>query len=99
MCLLIVCETMFTMGDSRVISSSKHKWLEILTREDFPPKLLSSDNGFLKLNADNEEETSQQREHRLANRRQLRQQEAETCTCSFSEASTKYRTHNANEAN
>ena len=56
MCLLIVCETMFTVGDSRVISSSKHKWLEILTREDFPPKLLSSDNGFLKFNADNEEE-------------------------------------------
>ena len=75
--LLIVCETMFTVGDSWAISSCKHKWLEILTREDFPPRLLSSDNGFLKFNADNEEETrAQQREHRLANRRQLRQQEA-----------------------
>ena len=70
MCLLVVCETMFTVGDSRVISNSKHKWLEILAGEDFPPKLLSSDNGGLKFNADNEVETAQQRERRLAQRRQ-----------------------------
>ena len=70
MCLLVVCETMFTVGDSRAISNSKHKWLEFLAGEDFPPKLLSSDNGGLKFNADNEVETAQQRERRLAQRRQ-----------------------------
>ena len=70
MCLLVVCETMFTVGDSRAISNSKRKWLEILAGEDFPPKLLSSDNGGLKFNADNEVETAQQRERRLAQRRQ-----------------------------
>ena len=70
MCLLIVYETMFTVGESREISNSKHKWLEILAGEDFPPKLLSSDNGGLKFNADNEVETAQQRERRLAQRRQ-----------------------------
>ena len=61
---------MFTVGDSREISNSKHKWLEILAGEDFPPKLLSSDNRGLKFNADNEVETAQQRERRLAQRRQ-----------------------------
>ena len=58
MCLLIVCETMFTVDDSRAISNSKYKWLEILAGEDFPPKLLLSDNGGLKFNADNEVETA-----------------------------------------
>ena len=66
MCLLIVCQKMFTVGDSREISNSKHKWLEILAGEDFPPKLLSSDNGGLKFNA----VSAQQRERRLAQRRQ-----------------------------
>ena len=70
MCLLIVCETVFTVGDSRAISNSKRKWLEILAGKDFPPKLLSSDNGGLKFNGDNEVETAQQRERRLAQRRQ-----------------------------
>ena len=70
MCLLVVCETLFTVCDSRAISNSKHKWLEILAGEDFPPKLLSSDNGGLKFNEDNEVETAQQRERRLAQRRQ-----------------------------
>ena len=70
MCLLIVCETVFTVGDSRAISNSKRKWLEILAGKDFPPKLLSSDNGGLKFNGDNEVETAHQRERRLAQRRQ-----------------------------
>ena len=61
---------MFTVGDSRAISNSKHKWLEILAGEDFPPKLLSSGNGGLKFSADNEVKTAQQRERRLAQQRQ-----------------------------
>ena len=46
MCLLIVCETVFTIGESRAVSmqmtqdSKLNKWLEILAGEDFPPKLL-----------------------------------------------------------
>ena len=46
MCLLIVCETVFTIGESRAVSmqmtqdSKLKKWLEILAGEDFPPKLL-----------------------------------------------------------
>ena len=46
MCLFIVCETVFTIGESRAVSmqmtqdSKLNKWLEIVAGEDFPPKLL-----------------------------------------------------------
>ena len=45
MCLfivLIVCETMFKIGESGAIShaTQNNKWLEILAGKDFPPKLL-----------------------------------------------------------
>ena len=42
LCLFIVCETMFTIGESRTISSAithKHnKRLQILAEGDFPPR-------------------------------------------------------------
>ena len=61
MCLFIACETMFTIGESQAIShtkdslNSKHnKWLQFLAEEDFPPKLLWSENADLKFSMDNE---------------------------------------------
>jgi len=46
MCLFIVCETMFTIGESRAISYANEtelqaqKWLQILAEDDFQLKLL-----------------------------------------------------------
>ena len=51
---------MFTIGESRTISHAmqmthKHnKWLQILAQEDFPPKLLWSENSDLKFSVNNE---------------------------------------------
>ena len=62
LCLFIVCEAMFTIGESRTISHAmqmthKHnKWLQILAQEDFPPKLLWSENSDLKFSVNNEGE-------------------------------------------
>ena len=61
----------------------KHnKWLQILTQEDFPPKLPRSENADLKIQCEQwrrrrQQETKEQREHRLAQQRQHRQQETE----------------------
>ena len=62
----------------------KHnKWLQIPAQEDFPPKLLWRENADLKFSVNNEglgrrqQETADQKEHRLAQRRQRRQLEAE----------------------
>ena len=40
----------------QMTQNSKHKWLQILAGEDFPPKLLSSENGGLKLRNNEEED-------------------------------------------
>ena len=67
MSLFIVCQTTFTLGESRSISQttkrerraqdnvSFNKWLEILAGEDLPSKLHCSENGDLKSSASNEE--------------------------------------------
>ena len=60
----------------------KHnKWFQIFAQEDFPPKLLWSENADFKFSVNNErrrqQETAEQKEHRLAQRRQRRQQETE----------------------
>ena len=62
----------------------KHnKWLQILAEEDFSPKLLWRENADLKFSAREQrrrrrqQETAEQKEHRLEQRRQRRQLEAE----------------------
>ena len=60
----------------------KHsKWLQILAQEDSPPKLLWSENADFKFSVNIEGEDVnkklRRRENRLAQRRQLRQQETE----------------------
>ena len=66
--LFIVCQTMFTIGESRSISKTTererqaqdnvkfNKWLGILAGEDLPSKLYCSENGDLKSSASNEED-------------------------------------------
>ena len=61
----------------------KHnKWLQILAQEDFPPKLLWSENADFKFSVNNEGEKvnkkpRSRRNSRLGQRRQRRQQETE----------------------
>ena len=67
MSLFIVCETIFTIGESRSISQRTererqaqdnvpfNKWLGILAGEDVPSKLHCSENGDLKSSMSNEE--------------------------------------------
>ena len=58
-CLFIVCEK-FTIGESRTIpmqmTHKQNKWLQILAQEDFPPKLLWSENADCKFSVNNEGE-------------------------------------------
>ena len=68
MSLFIVCQTMFTIGESRSVSQTTererqaqdnvpfNKWLEILAGQDLPPKLRRSQNGGLKSSVSNEED-------------------------------------------
>ena len=69
--LLAVNHEQFCM---QMTHKSKHnnagltKWLEILAGEDFPPKLLWSENTDLKFSASNGEETAEQREYRFNSR-------------------------------
>ena len=68
MSLFLVCQTMFTLGESRGIfqttererqaqdNVSFNKWLGILAGEDLPSKLHCSENGDLKSSASNEED-------------------------------------------
>ena len=58
------------------------KWLEILVGEDFPSKLLWSENADMKLSSnkgekDDNKKPAEQREHRFAQRRKRRLQETE----------------------
>ena len=67
MSLFIVCQTIFTIGESRSISQRTererqaqdnvpfNKWLGILGGEDVPSKLHCSENGDLKSSMSNEE--------------------------------------------
>ena len=84
MCLFIVCETMFTIGEScdqeqfamQMTQNSKHnKWLEILAGEDFPPKLLwrTPTKIHRERRRRRQQEIAKEREHRLAQRRQHHQ--------------------------
>ena len=52
MCLFIVCETKFTIGESPTISHAN----ETLAQEDFPPKLLWNENADFKFSVNNEGE-------------------------------------------
>ena len=84
MCLFIVCETMFMIDrwitsnfiPMQMTQKRKHnKWLQFLSGEDFSPKPLWSENADLKFSVNNEGEDvntkpPEQREHRLAQRRQ-----------------------------
>ena len=81
LCLLIVCETMFIIGESRTIShpngqmtqNCKHsKCLQILAEEDFPLKLLWITVIKIHRRADRRRQP-RSREHCLAQRRQRRQ--------------------------
>ena len=68
MSLFIICQTVFTIGESRSISQAIERqrqaqdnvtfnnWLGILAGEDLPLKLHCSENGDLKSSASNEED-------------------------------------------
>ena len=87
MCLFIVCESKFTIGESRTISHANDTQAQQVVPNprpgSFPPKLLWSENADFKFSVNNErrrsqQETAEQKEHRLAQRRQRRQQETGT---------------------
>ena len=57
MCLFIVCETKFTIGESRTISHANDRQAQkVAPKIDFPPKLLWSENADFKFSVNNEEE-------------------------------------------
>ena len=59
MCLFIVCETKFTIGESRTISHANEtqaQQVQNLAQEDFPPKLLWIENADFKFSVNNEGE-------------------------------------------
>ena len=78
MCLPSVNHEQFPMQ----MTHKHNKWLQILAQEDFPSKLLWSENADFQLSVNNErrrrqQETVEQKEHRLAQQRQRLQQETE----------------------
>ena len=59
MCLFIVCETKFTIGESRTISHANEtqaQQVQNLAQEDFPPKLPWNENADFKFSVNNEGE-------------------------------------------
>ena len=60
LCLFIVCETKFTISESGTISHAKdtqaQQVAKIPAEEDFPPKLLWSENADLKFTVNSEGE-------------------------------------------
>ena len=59
MCLFIVCETKFTIDESRTISHANEtqaQQVQNLAQEDFPPKLLWNENADFKFSVNNEGE-------------------------------------------
>ena len=88
MCLLIVCETMFTVGESRALSHANDKEQQAQEVAADPRRGRFSTETPLELERRLEiqreqrrrrrqQETAEEREHRLAQRRQRRQQETE----------------------
>ena len=79
LCLFIVCETMFTIGESRTISHPNDTQLQAQQvpanpcRGRFPLKLLWRTPTKIHPRVDRSRQSAKQREHRLAQRRQHRQ--------------------------
>ena len=78
MCLFIVCEWKFTIGKHEQfpmqMTHKQNKWLQILAQEDFLPNVLWSENQREQRRRRRQQDTADQREYRLAQRRQRRQQ-------------------------
>ena len=86
LCLFIVCETMFTIGESRTISNANDTQARQVApnprRGRFSTETPLERERRLKIQREQrrrgrQQETAKQREHRLAQRRQRRQQETE----------------------
>ena len=86
MCLFIVCETKFTIGESRTISHANDTQAQQVApnprRGRFPTEPLLERERRLQIQREQrrrrrQQETAEQKEHRLAQRRQRRQQETE----------------------
>ena len=86
LCLLVVCETMFTIGESRTISNVNETQAQQvapnLRRGRFSTETPLERERRLKIQREQrrrrrQQETAEQRENRLAEQRQRRQQEKE----------------------
>ena len=86
LCLFIVCETMFTIGESRTISSANYTQAQQVApnprRGRFSTETPLERERRLEIQREQrrrrrQQESADQREHRLAQRRQRRQQETE----------------------
>ena len=70
MCLFIICETKFTIGESPTISHANEtqaQQVQNLAQEDFPPKLLWNENADFKFRVDNEgEDVNKRRRENIA---------------------------------
>ena len=70
MCLFIVCETKFTIGESRTISHANEtqaQQVQNLAQEDFPSKLLWNENADFKFSVNNEGEDVNKKPRRREN--------------------------------
>ena len=86
MCLFIVCETKFTIGESRTISHANDTQAQQVTPNPRPGRFSTETplerERRLQIQREQrrrrrQQETAEQKEHRLAQRRQRRQQETE----------------------
>ena len=85
MCLFIVCETKFTIGESRTISHPNNTQAQQVApnpRPGFSTETPLERERRLQIQREQrrrrrQQETAEQKEHHLAQRRQHRQQEAE----------------------
>ena len=89
LCLLIVCETMFTIGESRTIS---HPNGQLTQEEDFPLKLVWRTQIKIHRRADRRRQP-RSREHRSSTVKVTSTQRPQACT----EAGTKYYNYIVNE--
>ena len=70
MCLLVVCETKFTIGESRTTSHANEtqaQQVQNLAQEDFPPKLLWNENADFKFRVNSEGEVVNKKPQRREN--------------------------------
>ena len=89
MCLFIVCESKFTIGESRTISHANDTQAQQVTpnpRPGFSTETPLERERRLPIQREQrrrrrQQETVEQKEHRLAQRRQRRQQETGTGDC------------------